>query len=35
MRALLGISFEIWNDEKLNSEIEKALAEEPVQRPGN
>jgi hypothetical protein len=28
MRALLGISFEIWTDEKLNSEIEKALAEE-------
>ena len=28
MKALLGISFEIWNDERLNSEIEKALAEE-------
>ncbi|THD68187.1 MAG: hypothetical protein E7813_11150 [Bradyrhizobium sp.] len=29
MRSLLGISFEIWSDERLYSEIEKALAEEP------
>lgn len=29
MKALLGISFEIWTDEKLSSEIEKALSEEP------
>jgi hypothetical protein len=32
MKALLGISFEIWNDEKLNSEIEKALGEESGSR---
>ena len=29
MKALLGISFEIWSDERLNSEIEKALADSP------
>jgi hypothetical protein len=28
VRALLGASFEIWDDEKLSEEIEKALAEE-------
>ena len=34
MKALLGISFEIWGDERLNSEIEKALAEEPDAEEG-
>jgi hypothetical protein len=28
MKALLAISFEIWGDDRLSSEIEKALAEE-------
>lgn len=28
MKALLGIPFEIWSDERLNSEIDKALAED-------
>ena len=32
MKALLRISSEIWNDERLNSEIEKALAEESVSK---
>jgi PIN like domain len=29
VKALLGVSFEIWSDERLSSEVGKALADEP------
>ncbi|MDQ2083953.1 hypothetical protein RA307_27520 [Xanthobacteraceae bacterium Astr-EGSB] len=32
IKALLGISFEIWSDEKLNTEIEKALSDESTRK---
>lgn len=35
VKALLGVPFEIWNDDKLSSEINKALAEETASKPND